>query len=72
MLSYLQDLSGNAMLLQGAISLTSEPEEMQALSGSQVALMITCVPSFLPLGVVFGMQREWGKNLFVTSRCCSN
>lgn len=50
MLSYLQDLSGNAVLLRGVVLPTSEPDEMQALSGSQVALKITQA-IFLPLGV---------------------
>lgn len=49
MLSYLQDLSGNAGLLRGAIFLTSEPDEMQALRGSQVALEIARA-AFLPPG----------------------
>lgn len=63
MLSYLQDLSGNAVLLRGAILPTSEPDEMRALSGSQVALKITRAV-FLPRSRVLNAKRAEEKFFF--------
>lgn len=59
------------LLLRGVILPTSEPDETQALSGSQVAL--TIAPAvLLPLGKALEMQRERRRNLSLTSRRCCN